>query len=274
MGPAHEQDLLGAVVAGQVAPRVSSLRSPFTKWTRSTPWSLAAADGGREDLEIVINAPDSDLHAPMALEKSDHPAEYISLGIYKFKNARSIHSTSRVTCSSRTSPTLRGRFTVGLRSSGRLPHRGATFRFERHMPVGSGPQCPVRPEPTTTQGVGRPTASTRGLGRSPPLPATDVNVTTTPTRRTGAKPVHRKGHQTHAISSILVHRVHDNMQVDAQVSLRCTGSRRYPWTGRSASGHPGSVAKGRPLRLIGWTLLVPRLLSCLTVRGVEGAVAA
>jgi hypothetical protein len=85
------------------------------------------------------------------------------------------------------SPTLRGRFTTGLRSSGRRPHRGATIRFERRMPVGSGPLCPVRPEPTTTQAQ-RTGLLPRGLRPSPPQPATEVNDITIPTRRAGAKP--------------------------------------------------------------------------------------
>jgi hypothetical protein len=76
------------------------LRWPFSKRTRSTPRSSTNRRIAATNARVIgsIKAPEANWH-PRALKNPTTPRSHCNCGTYRFRYIRSMHSTSRVTCS-------------------------------------------------------------------------------------------------------------------------------------------------------------------------------
>src|SRR5437870_4258047 len=99
------------------------------------------------------------------LKNPTTPAGYTSLGWYRFRYIRSMHSTSRVTWLARTSATLAGRLILRLRSTLLLRERKPLRAVQRR--TGDDPASRLGRSLSTCR---RATHRLGGLGRSPARP--------------------------------------------------------------------------------------------------------
>jgi hypothetical protein len=146
----------------------SSLRCPLTKSTSGIPRSRAKRRTALPNSSVIAakGAVEATVHPSRARRKPINPSSRCSWGTYTLRYIRSMHSTSKSTCSARTSATLRGNV---MDSSGRTTTAARPLTADkRHMngahraTVSVADRSPVFPpsHPPRLVGLGRSPVST------------------------------------------------------------------------------------------------------------------